>query len=373
MDREDLLTALETVAPALSTNNLIPVLQHFWFTGKRVMAYNDQIAISTPLQTDFKGAVPGAILMDILRTISAHEVRKGKDGKETRPILFEVEDSTLHIKVSGRRGDYKLGLLPPSSFEPLFQMPPFKEGMVTDQKVFLAGIRNCNRSVSNDTSVPEQLGITVVVGDKEFDLYSTSNETLSHSKAPMQQKPKFKRVILSGPFCKQVAELAGKADKTEISIHSDHSLFKADDTMLFGRLIAPHESADLDFKGILEHHLPRNYEDNVWGIPERMKNIIDRACIISSATIDQTRTKVTLNGSDYLRFYSKSTRGEAQDDLNLKTVRPTGKQGEVTIHLDPELLKAGLEGYQRILFTDDCVILTDEKHKHLYLVGASKR
>jgi DNA polymerase III sliding clamp (beta) subunit (PCNA family) len=378
LDRAQLLRTLDKVSPALSIYPLIPVLQHFWFTGKEVMAYNDAIAISTPLATEFKGAVPGTVLMEILRTITADMV------------TLEVEEEIFHIKV-GKRGDYKLGLLPTSSFEPLFTMPPFKsDGTIgSSREQFLNGIKNCNRSVSIDTSVPEQLGVTVIGSDKGLDLYATNNTTLAHSKVPLQEVTKFKRVILSGPFCKQVIELSEKAKVTDFFIDSTHSMLRADNTILFGKLVETHTNVEeLDFKAILKHHLPDDYRRDLWDAhrierakpgPDgekyqnstRLNQIIERAYIISNATINKTRTKVTLNGSDQLRFYSKSDRGEARDDLDL--FNRGGKQGEVEIHLDPGLIRLGMDAYQKILFTDACVILTDADNKHLYLVGATNR
>jgi hypothetical protein len=57
-----LIRALETVEPALAINQLIPLLTHYWFTGKSLIGYNGSIALQVPFQTDFRGAVPGKVL-----------------------------------------------------------------------------------------------------------------------------------------------------------------------------------------------------------------------------------------------------------------------------------------------------------------------
>jgi DNA polymerase III sliding clamp (beta) subunit (PCNA family) len=265
-------------------------------------------------------------------------------------------------------------------------MPTFKSDSAigSSREEFLAGIKNCNRSVSIDTSVPEQLGVTIIGSDKGLDLYATNNTTLAHSKVSLQEPTKFKRVILSGPFCKQVIELSEKAKNLDFFIDSTHSMLRADDTILFGKLVETNSNVEeLDFKTILKHHLPDDYRRDLWDMHQWMdkkgdyqnstslSKIIERAYIISNATINKTRTKVTLNGDDKLQFYSKSDRGEALDDLDLS--KRGGKQGEVEIHLDPGLIRLGMDYYQKILFTDACAILTDESNKHLYLVGATNR
>jgi len=353
MEREYLLKTLELVAPALSTNTLIPVLQHFWFTGKRVMAYNDTIAISTPLETPFAGAVPGVTLLDLLRTISATE------------LTLQTDKDILSIKV-GTRGHYKLGLMTPDKYESLFSMPKFGATDISGTKGFMSGISNCIRSVSTDTSVREQLGITVISIEGGLHLYATNNATLAHSRVSQQATVKFTRVILSGPFCEQMIKLSEQSGKHLVSISTDHAMFSADQTLLFGRLIEP-ASTELDFAGVLKHHLPKDYKADLWPIPKKMTEIIDRACIVTSATIDKTRTHINLNGKDMLQFFSKSERGEARDNL-----RAPDTQDAVEINIDPVLLKSGLD-YKKVLFTNECVIFTDEDHRHLYLVGASKR
>ena len=80
------------VAPALSDKELIPVLTHFWFSGDKVMAFNDQIAIEVELKTNFTGAVPGRTLLEFLE--------KSESSKE---VKFKLTDDTLLVE-TGNRG-----------------------------------------------------------------------------------------------------------------------------------------------------------------------------------------------------------------------------------------------------------------------------
>src|SRR3974377_2329289 len=67
INRQELLKALETIAPALAEHDILPVLQHVLFTGTSVVAYNDRIAISTPLRGSFKGTIHGKRLLSLLK------------------------------------------------------------------------------------------------------------------------------------------------------------------------------------------------------------------------------------------------------------------------------------------------------------------
>ena len=59
---------LEMVRPAVADHDLVPMFMTYCCTGQQLIAYNDRIGISTPLQSKFKKAcVPAAVLMDMLK------------------------------------------------------------------------------------------------------------------------------------------------------------------------------------------------------------------------------------------------------------------------------------------------------------------
>jgi hypothetical protein len=44
-----LIAKLQMVEPARSANPILPILNHYWFTGKQLMAFNDTIALAVPM------------------------------------------------------------------------------------------------------------------------------------------------------------------------------------------------------------------------------------------------------------------------------------------------------------------------------------
>ena len=101
LSRTALIANLEVVEPALSDNAMIPVLSHFWFTGKRLLAYNGTIAISVPCETKFTGAVPKTLLA-MLRTSGAKEI--------------EITKAAFALEVKAAAAKWKLPTLPPDDF-----------------------------------------------------------------------------------------------------------------------------------------------------------------------------------------------------------------------------------------------------------------
>jgi DNA polymerase III sliding clamp (beta) subunit (PCNA family) len=347
MIRKDLVDKLSLVQPALSANELIPILNHVWFTKTHMMTYNDQIAISVPCKTDFAGAAPGSVLIELMRNSKAKDV-------EFLPV-----DDELQIKAASSK--FKLGLLPAKDF--VFEMPkPSNQVMKVNTKEFLECIATCLRSVSADTSVPDQLGVTLIYKPHTLLLCSTNHATMSSAKIKMPTPPPFKdRVILSTPFCEQLLRIAGPSINTSIEIHEDYSLATtAKGVTLFGRLIEVPQP--LDFVSLFNHHIPKEYPTKRIPIPTKMRLILERAIIITDSATDQTTTAITVK-EGRARFVSKSARGEVIDSMQVGET-----QHDTTISLNCKHVKAGMGSFDNMLVTEDCLIMS--KENSFYLIAA---
>lgn len=71
--RKHLLKKLELLEPALADNELDPTLMHYWFTGERVIARNERIAISTPLATTFQRRHSRPVVVSSCRRCQARQ------------------------------------------------------------------------------------------------------------------------------------------------------------------------------------------------------------------------------------------------------------------------------------------------------------
>lgn len=344
LDRKLLLERLELVAPALSENDLIPALTHFWFQDDRVMAFNDHIAISTPLKTGLVGAIPGKLLLELLKASRAKDVE------------FKVDGDNVLVKAAGSR--LNLGLLPSDAF--VFDMPAPKSKALfpIETKAFLSAVSACMRSTTSDTSVPDYLGVTLIPDDKYTDIFSTNNYTLTHASVPSKSGLK-ERVILSADFCRQLLALKPEGP-LRLEIQNDYALAQVDGTHVFGQLIAT--SRPLNFHHMLDHHLQNNSEKKFVSIPTKLALILARATIVTDSKVDQTSTLITVQDG-IMRFDSKSARGEVKDSMQIEKQHPN-----VSVKLQAKFLKTGIEYFDRLLITDRCAIM--QKDNLTYLVSS---
>lgn len=346
MLRTDLVDMLQLVSPGLSNNDLIPILSHVWFTGSSLMAYNDQIAVSVPLKTDFKGAVPGSTLIDLIKNSRAKDIE------------FIAAESELTIKAASSR--FKLGMLPDEAFN-IFDMPKASKGALTPPALFFDAIASCMQSVGSDPSTPEQLGVTLIPDDKDLELYSTNNATITYTKITLPLgKPT--RVTLSADFCKQMVSIAKSEKNVKVEIHDDYSLLTTPKGIsLFGRLIEIDKP--LDFAGIMENNIPDDAKKIAVDIPSKLRLMIERAIIITNSTSERSQTAITITDGK-MRFLSKSSRGEVID-----TVLIGDKQPDVSLDLDCKHLKPVFDAYDKMLITDRCFIML--KGQSIYMVAGT--
>ena len=228
MNRETLLEALVTASPALADNDLIPVLTHFWFESGCVLAYNDIIGISVPIQTDFVGAVKGKLFASLL----------GKYKSEA--VTLNSKEGVLEVKAGNSR--FKLDAFATESFP--FEFPDASDGVriTAGKDALIAAISLCLQSVSSFVSVAERASVTIVPGGKKrIDLYATDSVTLSAAAVSLKSSCSLKtHATLSQAFCKAFLDIARKKDikSFDFLLSDTHSLVTFDNGVkLLGRLI----------------------------------------------------------------------------------------------------------------------------------------
>lgn len=349
MLRTDLIEKLERVAPALSSNNLVPVLSHYWFLNDLLCCYNDHIAIETKLKSDFYGAVP-ATLSQLLSVSRAKEVE-----------FVDAAKGQLTVKAASSK--FKLPYLEEKAMD-IFVMPhpQLKDALPIDINQFLEAVELCARSLKEDTSMPDSLGITLAYNDKGIDLYATNDATISYARVKTKQEMKDFRVVISGPFCRAMLSLAKLDGSKHLEIHKDYSLFECGDNILFGRLVDVQRP--LDFDAVIEQSFPQSAEKNLVSIPTKLELILDRAIVITESKQDRPKTSIEIKDG-IAKFFSQSIdRGEVRDSMQVEAHHP-----EVSVSVDPRLFKNGYGAFDRFLLTERCLVMA--KGSNLYLVSAS--
>jgi DNA polymerase III sliding clamp (beta) subunit (PCNA family) len=314
-----------------------------------LVAYNDCIGIAVPLVTDFSGAVQGALLHKVVATLTHAE-------------QIELRgDQQLDIRAVGHKTAASHPVLPRATFEQLFKMPKLTRSGYRPDAAFFAAIDNCLQSVSPYATVRERLGITFVPTDERLLLYATDGGTISHARLPGH--PEFKaRCTLPLEFCEQMLKLKD-AQQTQLTLEADHALFAADDTLLFGRLLAVEQP--LDYAKVLQRFLPQQFPA---GIPTptsneraRMRVAFELAALMTDGKTDE-RTDISVNAGKLKLRSANMTRGQSSDVLWYKA-HPDAKCGAVM-----ERVAKGFARYENLLIRDDVVLLSSGEN--VYLVAA---
>ena len=357
MNRERLVEALELVSPALSSNDLVPALSHYWFRDGQLMAYNDRIAISTKLSSEFRGAAPKTLL-DLLAASKAKEVE------------FMTRDGELIVKAASSK--FKLPILPETQTA-IFSIPEPAQGnrLLVNIEDFLSALDLCKKSLKESPAVSSSLGVTlnIEVGTEPcLFLYSTNNATITRTSLAVKNSPAndFGQAVLSWTFCKQMISVSKQPGKSrlEINVNDGCALFTCGDTTLFGRLVETSKTAD--FKNTIEMVYPSSDWDRAVQIPTKMELVLDRACIIANSRL-HPRTEITVKNG-IASVFSSSEKGEVNDSVQLEG------HPDAHTYVDPRLVRIGYDYFDKILITERCVAMsrshTDQRgDTDLYLIS----
>lgn len=347
MDRKQLLDALSVVRPALATASLIPSLTHLMFRDGEILAFNDQIGISAPCGADFTGCVPGVTLLGVLSASKAKDVE------------FISGEDEVAIKAGGAR--VKLGVMPVGSF--LFAMPTPPDGVrgVVVDESFIDGLRGCLRSVSPDTSVPDQLGVTIIPAKGKSSLFSINGISISSAAAEVGLR---KRCVLPAAFCEQVVRLAAGDRKAKMYVDDIGALLTlSSGVRVFAKLVEV--PRPLDFVAKFTEIVPGNFDEAAIEVPVALRLAVERALVVSDPGGERSYSSVTVKDG-VLTLLTKSGRGEVRDRIKV------AGHSDVSVLVDVQWIKTGLAAeFDQLLVTDDAVIMG--KGEQRYLVATKSR
>jgi hypothetical protein len=350
--RKELVDILDVTKPALASKDLIEELTQFWFKGDCVYAYNDIIGLQHPLKTDFVGGLRGSLLLGLLdksraKDIHIEPLQNGEDQKE---MLIRAANTRL-----------TLALLDDS--RALWEIPSFdKAKSVVFGKSFLEVIESVLVSVGGDTSVPDQLGVTIEPNNKFLDFYTTDSLCISWARLPLPENYNCGRIILPEVFCEQLLRLfkdGGYLVISEDSVAAQNSK----GVYLYSRLIETNNP--LDFSGQIRESIPKDYDKLLVDIPSRLKLAIERILIVLQNSPPGESARIFIDKGNILRLYVKTSIGEIKDSMKI-----IQEHEDIAVDADPILIKRVLQGREKFLLSDKCILLTGPKN-FVHLISLS--
>lgn len=351
MDRKTLIEALSNVDPARAVMNSNEVMKTFWFTGKRVMAYNGGLAIAVSCKTEYVGAVQ-ATLLPLLNASGSPEV------------TFEETDKGIAVKAGAAK--FKLLTMDADKFN--FKMPamPDNRVQIVDVPKFLIALKACKRSLGSETSESSFKGITIMVGKNMLNMFAFDRVTLSHCKVKLKADPGFERIVIPTAVVDQLIRITEGATELELFIDNKILLAKVDNVTLWGAL-EDQDRKNRDFisdAAELRKLAKSTIDVSDKDFAKKFPLMLDRAVIITADAVESTKLKVTV-AENKIRFYSKSTRGVVEDVIGT----PTGqKHHDVEVRLPPARMIAGLD-LGSMSITEEAAIFSNHDQSISYFVS----
>jgi hypothetical protein len=306
-------------------------LRHVLFTGTHLVAYNERIALSVPLRTDFTGTIPGHLLIEMLKISRGSTVEMVRNGNRVQIGGTSFEARNVD--------DYQ------------FQMPTPRDKFIAVGAQFFDAVAKCLQTVAEHSVTADHLGITLIPGDgQQLKMFSTISAAMTCCTVDLPQRLVRERFILPIASCKQMLRLAKQAQTTRLAFPNDrYALFQADDVLLYGRLLET--ETPFEFERALGRLMPNGTRSEMVPIPKPKFGImLQQAARICDIKGNEVRTRFTVR-EGVVEMFSLSDRGQVSESMPLPG-HPDVKQLAQAVQILPPYKWA-----ERMLISERGVVL----------------
>jgi DNA polymerase III sliding clamp (beta) subunit (PCNA family) len=297
MNRQELVTTLEIIAPALAADESVPMFTCFCFSGKTVFGYNDRLGIVAPCKTTEAFAVNGKVLLGLLKNSHSDDVD------------FLIEDKH-DITVKAGKSRFHLPFMPAEDF--LFKAPTGKVSLeVPVDDTLLPGLEACLLTSSKDLTQEALLGVTLKPGpSKTMAFYSCDGDAVT--RFLLKAKAVDLEALLPNEFCeafvRTVAET--KADFVFLKIIGDEWAWVHTNTGIdiYGRLLKPDNPLDH------EELITKTIKDKITfnSVPKALDQALSRARIVADP--ESAKTELEVSGGKLL-LHTSTHMGVVNDSM----------------------------------------------------------
>jgi DNA polymerase-3 subunit beta len=326
IDRDGLLTQLQTVARVASSRTAIQALSGIQFAasadGCELRATDTDVGLRVPIEADVQRegviVLPGRLLVDVVRALPAPAV-----SLELRPAEQDVElvsgNATFHIRTL-RAEDF-----PPFS-------EPDRENVVSlPADAFVKTAIKVAGSASRDETRPVLTGILVSASERELRMVATDSYRLSIKETELEAPlSKGFEVNVPARALQELARIAGHAEAEElrITVRQNQILFEVGRIVLSSRLI------DGQFPNYRQL-VPDTFEHELKVSATEIADVVRRVSLLAQKTAP---LRLAFKPGELMVSSQTPDVGEARESL------PVAFQGEpIEIGFNPEFLRDGVE------------------------------
>jgi len=349
-DREELLQKLDVAKLAIDSRDFIPILSHFCFHGKYVIAYNDFIGIQVECKTNFALALQANTLLRLLSSVGHAEVEVG-ESKEA--VFFKAGPARTGVRA-------RLPFMAEEDF--FFKWPAEKRLNSTElteaaAEHFVNGLQLCLSSIGDQ--MPSQMGVTLNQAGKKLFMYSTNNKAISKYTMAAIGVPGLDNIILPTVFCAAVlkgAQTYGQESMT-LAVAKDFVVVRfGKECALYGKLV--NNKDPLNFEDVIATHIAKDYDKKKQSVPKNFYETFERAQLI--LTNDLNKVANIHLSQNTLSVEAKSALGKVKSSAVFKK-----EWKETRLVLDVELACKAAEHCTEVYFGKDVVVFSQGPYMHL--------
>ncbi len=333
--REVLLEALNKVAKAISTKNLVPALAGIKFEleekGLTLTASDNDITIQAFLKNDEKDMeikdtgsiiIQGKYILDIVRKLP------------TEYINITVFDE-MKVIISTENSEYNLNGISKKEY-PVINLELAKKNIVLESKLFKKIIYQTAFATSSDESRPVLTGINLKIVGNLLECNATDSYRLSRKTVTLAEfiEENYNIVIPSKNLVEFTKIIGENDENIELHIFSNKILLKTDNVLFQSRLINgtyPNTTNLLPKESVLDLNI------NV----DELYNVIDRVSILTS---DKEKNIVTLETSkDKLCLRSIAAEiGKVEEKMSINK----NNENDITISFNAKFMMDALKAFE---------------------------
>lgn len=333
MERKAFVDTLELVRPALADQAVVPIFLNYCFTGERVYAYNDQLGIVGPAETNRAFAVHGKTLLNLLSNSKAREI--------------ELEFTEEEVLVKAGRSRMKLPWVNEEEF--IFKEPEEVEWpiVISGKRETLQMLEAVLKTVSDDTAFPTLMGVTLAANkDGVVTAYSCDGDAVSKYVMPKDVGKGPANTALTAPtsFFRALQRIVKvtEAEEFEVTVSEEWAVAHIGDYSIYGRIIL--NSSPMDHEEMISKIL--RGKSGFFSIPQPLEQALSRARVLA----DAENTPTTLSFKEgKLRLSTETHNGAVRDVITVEA-----DIEEIEVSVSAAAIQNVLGSCTEMLILDQC-------------------